>query len=229
MQKWILTASLILPLALCVSGAAVPNNANCKAVHIIVARGTNEEPGEGPQGPIADAIENMLGGTADSAALDYPASIFPTYAKSVATGVTNMKKMITEYATRCPQSKLVLMGFSQGAQVIGDTLCGTDEAFFPSTEPIAPTLGKKVVAAVLMGDPTHVVGAPYNVGTSDHNGWFPRLNDKECSGYDNIRRSYCDDGDVYCDAGTDGKVHSSYFAKYGADAAAFVVSKVKSS
>ncbi|KAK2859916.1 hypothetical protein FQN49_004584 [Arthroderma sp. PD_2] len=226
-MKWALAASLILPLTACVGGAALPRAADCKQVHMIVARGTNEDPGEGPQMAISDAIEKMLPGMADSVALDYPASIFPTYAKSVATGVTNMKNMITEYAARCPESKIVLMGYSQGAQVIGDMLCGTDQVFFPSTEPISPMLGKKVVAAISMGDPTHVVGVPYNVGTSDHAGWFPRRNNEECAGYDSIRRSYCDNGDVYCDAGTDGDVHGSYFAKYGADAAAFVISKVK--
>lgn len=41
--------------------------------------------------------------------------------------------MVTAYQSCCPDSKMVLLGYSQGAHVTADFLCGRSEAGFSPT------------------------------------------------------------------------------------------------
>lgn len=56
----------------------------------------------------------------------YSASIWPvgphSYDKSVAEGAVNMVGAVDEYAARCPNSKIIVTGYSQGARVAGDAI-----------------------------------------------------------------------------------------------------------
>lgn len=63
----------------------------------------------------------------------YPAELDP-YASSEQAGVGNLTALVRDYAACCPGVPLVLMGYSQGAQVTADFLCGTSEDGFPATE-----------------------------------------------------------------------------------------------
>ncbi|BGP47559.1 hypothetical protein JCM10450v2_003422 [Rhodotorula kratochvilovae] len=113
----------------CVSGSAV---------HIIVARASTEPAGEGIIGQVATMVKRQLTGST-SEAISYPATLYP-YLSSEAAGVKAMTAAIEAYTQRCPESKLVLMGYSQrnltkaplgyeqGAHVVGDTLCGSSSA-----------------------------------------------------------------------------------------------------
>jgi hypothetical protein len=58
-----------------------------------------------------------------------------------------------------------------------------------------------VIAVVLYGDPSHVVGQPWDLGTSNHTGIFPRQDNLACAPYGRKIKSWCDTGDIYCDAG----------------------------
>lgn len=102
-------------LAFTISAAPLElsSRASCATgVHMIVARGTTEAPGEGLTGQTADAIAAQIPGS-DSVALVYPASTYPSYASSEGTGTTAMTTAIVEYVTSCPDSKIVLLGWSQ--------------------------------------------------------------------------------------------------------------------
>ena len=46
------------------------------------------------------------------------------YCESVTEGAANGIKQITAYNERCPDAKLVVSGYSQGGQVVGDVLGG---------------------------------------------------------------------------------------------------------
>lgn len=46
-----------------------------------------------------------------------------------------------------------------------------------------------------------------------------------CTRYADRLVSYCDTGDVYCDAGKDKKVHGTYVQKYGDDMVKYIVDK----
>ncbi|KAE8395571.1 acetylxylan esterase precursor [Aspergillus alliaceus] len=219
---------LLLFTVLAISIAPPP--APCAKVHMIVARQSTSWPGEGRMKELADFIKRHLPNS-DSEALQYPAyGDIWRYRSSVFAGDTAMISAITSYAVRCPDSQIVLLGYSQGAHIIGDVLCGSVvERGFPAILPIDDRLGAKISAAISMGDPTHVPGLPYNVGTGKKNGKFPRVNHTACTKYESIRRSYCDEGDKYCASGYWFGVHRKYVKKYKGDATWFVLSKVNGS
>ncbi|QSZ33587.1 hypothetical protein DSL72_005155 [Monilinia vaccinii-corymbosi] len=211
------------------------------AVHMIVARASTETPGEGIIGAVANMVKKSLPGS-DSEAVEYPATL-QSYMTSEAAGVKAMTKLVQDYAAKCPDSKIALMGYSQGANVAGDVMCGssgmgsamgwlgTSGAGSGTTQSssagLSADVAAKVVAVVLMGDPTHVPGASFNTGTSTKSGMFPRKNVANCPAAKMI--SYCDTGDTFCDSGASVAVHMSYVTKYGTAAAKFITDKVSGS
>ncbi|KPM36473.1 hypothetical protein AK830_g10086 [Neonectria ditissima] len=196
-------------------------------VHIIVARASLEAPGPGIMGAVAEKIINRMPGS-DIVAVDYPALLDP-YVPSQTAGVANMTKMVQEYAEECPRTNMVLMGYSQGAHVTADVLCGASEANFPTTKPQCSSITDKIAAVVLMGDPSFTAGQPYNLGTSKGSGIFPRQNPAGCNFVHNKMISICDAGDLFCEAGSDDlAVHMSYVANWGDLAADYVVSMYNS-
>lgn len=138
------TTTLALALAVA-STAAFPAKrqaaAACAPVHLIVARASGEDPGEGIIGAVSQDIQARVPG-ADAEAVEYPAALVP-YQASEAEGVAEMTRLVTEYAAACPDSKMVLMGYSQGGQVALDTLCGTSSVGFEVTEPVAGDVAEK--------------------------------------------------------------------------------------
>ena len=98
----------------CVSGA-----------YIIVARGTNEDAGEGAASAVATLVEGLVPGSV-SVAVDYPASVTgPLYPESVTQGMNDAKAKITAYVDACGSgSKIVLVGYSQGGNVLTNVLAG---------------------------------------------------------------------------------------------------------
>jgi hypothetical protein len=90
------------------------------------------------------------------------------YSGSIPVGVTNLMTAIANNTAACPSTKLVLMGYSQGAAVTVDTLCGGGGAdiMAPVTPGLTAQQGSNVVAAVMMGDPRFVPGVSYEAGTN---------------------------------------------------------------
>jgi len=123
--------------ALAVSVAASPipapvsaPNTGCAAVHIITARASTERPGEGIIGAVVDDVVSGSTQTVSREAIVYPATL-TNYLSSQGKGVTAMKAQLAAKAAACPNTKIVLTGYSQGAHVAGDVLAdgaaGTDQ------------------------------------------------------------------------------------------------------
>lgn len=134
-------ASLLLLTGILAATAAAQNataNSACvngTAVHMIIARASLEKPGPGVIGGVATQVVQQLPGS-DMIAVDYPATL-DNYPASEAAGVTAMTALLTSYASRCPDSKIVMMGYSQGAQVAADVLCGrNDGSLFQTTQAV---------------------------------------------------------------------------------------------
>ncbi|KAK1462051.1 cutinase, partial [Colletotrichum melonis] len=202
--------------------------AACAPVNIIVARGSLEAQGAGLLGNIAMNASMQIPGSVITP-LVYPAQLDP-YPPSVSAGVMNMTTLLNQQAQQCPQSKLVLMGYSQGAQVSLDTLCGTtDGPNFNTTVAQAPMVGSKIAAVVLFGDPTFIAGQPFAKGTSKKNGIFPRMDLGPCQTLTSKFASFCDDTDLFCASGQNLTVHLGYFSKqdYVAQASSFIVQQTK--
>ncbi|KAJ0162405.1 Acetylxylan esterase 2 [Colletotrichum tanaceti] len=231
------TAAAVAGLLAATASAQNSTTTTCAAgVHLIVARGSNEAPGSGRIGSVANGVVAAIPGS-QIAPLDYPAA-FDGYNVSVAAGDEAMKIALVQYSSRCPDSKVALLGFSQGAHVTGDVLCGGTEddesdqldLDFVDTTPVPSSIvDKSVIAVILFGDPTHNASAPWNKGTSTRNGLFPRENTTACEAYASKIESYCDTGDIYCDLGNDTRVHGSYFATYTDDAVDFIAAQFNAS
>jgi len=214
---------LVLSAVACLSSAQA-----CSKSHLIVARGSFEAKGEGTSKKLSSKIKQMLPGTT-SEALDYPAVI--PYKNSMARGSANLKKAIINYSTKCPSSKIGLIGYSQGGAVIVDALCGGGghPDVGPKTPGMTKEQAKNVKAAVSFGDPRFVPGMPYNLGTNNRTkGVVPR--DPKvglCPEFASIVRSWCDNDDARCASGKSLAVHGQYLNKYDTVAANFIIDRIQ--
>ncbi|KAG6014401.1 hypothetical protein E4U54_005381 [Claviceps lovelessii] len=228
---------LLAPLALLAARATVPASEagdsaqGCAGdgLYLISIRGSTELPGIGVSGTLLGTqVKDQIKGT-KIVALDYPATLSdPLYADSVVNGTKALTKLISQHVKSCPKDKIAIMGYSQGAQVAMDTICGSDDSGFDKTAPIASDkVENHVVAIAVFGDPTYVANVTYDKGTSKKNGIFFRKNTDSCLKYANIISSWCDTGDIYCASGNSSEIHSEYFGKYGSDIVKFIVDKAR--
>jgi cutinase len=129
----------------------------CPDVEVVFARGTFEPAGVGDTGQaFVDALSGRLGGKSmEVYPVNYPASLdFAT----AADGVIDTSNRVRDTAARCPNTKMVLGGYSQGAAVVAYT---TEDAVpngfsLPQgiTGPMSPDVAKHVAAVVLFGKPS---------------------------------------------------------------------------
>ena len=99
---------------------------DCKQIHLFLARGAGD-PYPGTQGPLVPAVCDALP-SCDHEDILYVGT-FDRVCNSVQVGVANATSQIAAYAARCPESKLVLCGHSEGAAAVGNTLGGGSVAF----------------------------------------------------------------------------------------------------
>lgn len=200
----IFTTSLLLLCSLLCSATGVvaslanvitipPNSsAACPEVHVIAARETTAPPGFGTSFQLVDLVLKAFPG-ATAEAVDYPAAGGANYSSSVAEGITAVLAQLEAFSARCPDSILIMHGYSQvrlplrsslviaqrpdvapqGAQIMDDAFCGGPDGEslpFTASTLISAPIGKKVAALIFMGDPRHVAGLPYNVGNATEPG-----------------------------------------------------------
>ncbi|KAF2218056.1 carbohydrate esterase family 5 protein, partial [Cercospora zeae-maydis SCOH1-5] len=203
----------------------------CSDVHIFLARGWNE-PYPGRQGTLVkDICADVSGASCTYEDIVYPAPS-TDYCPSVLEGNVNGKQQIEAYYARCPDTKLVLSGYSEGSNIIGDLLtsgsCG-------STSGLDPTSGAScnIAAALMFGDPRHQPYQPYNyldgVAGQGIAGTRSEASNQILDGYTPRLRSYCSKNDLVCapGQGTDSvDAHTNYFDIYSQDAASWVASLV---
>ncbi|KAG8164346.1 hypothetical protein KVR01_006264 [Diaporthe batatas] len=214
----------------------------CHDVHVIMARGNNEVAGAATrQTSVVKAIceGRKSCGWED---IEYDNPVDNKYAEACHEGAVNGLKQIRSYGKDCPDSKLVLTGYSQGAHVIGDMLGGGGGTFETmgggehmgedSTEDYVEGLdqdsspGNQIVAAFLWGDTRHVAGQAYEaLDGGDFKGWYPRNETelKSLNKWSDILRSWCDARDGVCAYDTTATVnytyHWNYLELYSQDAA----------
>ncbi|KAI4151854.1 MAG: hypothetical protein LQ340_003252 [Diploschistes diacapsis] len=199
----------------------LPRQAACATgVHIIAARGSTEAPGEGKCQSLSDLIKAQIPGS-DDVAVVYPAALLE-YETSETDGVKNMTQMIQSYTQSCPNTKIVLTGFSQGAQVVGDVLGGGSYGS-PPTAPLSAQFSQNIMAALQFGDPAHVAGKPYDKGNGTHNGIFHRSDTTALDVHSAILQSWCLHGDLFCDEGLSLATHGAEIPTNQVPATQFVV------
>lgn len=100
-----------------VLGATLAVAADCdltcttSGAHIIVTRESDAPPNTSILSVVALSIKNQCDGS-DIAEVPYPATE-TDYVNSEQEGVGNLTELVLEYQTCCPDSSIVLMGYSQ--------------------------------------------------------------------------------------------------------------------
>ncbi|KAM3417155.1 hypothetical protein BST61_g8730 [Cercospora zeina] len=207
--------------------------------HIIVARASTEPLGYGTIGAVKDLVRKAVPAS-NAEYVVYPATL-DDYFNSESAGVLAMKELVEAYVARdCPNNApLVLMGYSQGAQVVADYVSGQNVGGFPynSTlaEPAPDSVLSRIAAVITMGDPSiNITNNPAHVGNSTKPGIFERFGNAtsvfETSGLETRTQAYCNALDPYCaSAGNFDHltVHLVYVSEFGHQARDFVVQKIK--
>ena len=183
---------------------------DCPDVELIFARGTGEPPGPGRVGQaLADALVPQLGGRSLNVyGVDYPASLNFLNASS---GADDAAARIADMGARCPQTRLVLGGFSQGAAAVsmlaGVPPVGDRIGSIGSAPPLPPDAAGQIAAVAVFGNPGARFGSPLSTAGA----FAGRAIDM------------CATGDPICSDGRDRAAHSAYeLPPYPQQAAAFV-------
>jgi hypothetical protein len=201
----------------------------CASVMIITARASTEAAGEGITGALVTQIINASTQNIARASVSYPATL-NNYASSSLQGINALKSQLTTEVQNCPNEKIVLAGYSQGAHVVLDVLGGGQggSQLGTATPPIAANIASHVVAVATFGDPRHVPNQAFDLGTSRRNGRFPRSSTQlgVLSGFASRINAWCDTNDTFCDNGFSTQVHLTYLDRYQTAAAQFVLGKI---
>ncbi|KAJ9152023.1 1 carbohydrate esterase [Pleurostoma richardsiae] len=234
-----LPKSVLLPLVAAAPAIGTPappleeRQGSCPPIHVFGARETTAPAGYGTSQTVVNLILQAHPG-ATSEAISYPACGGQgscggvSYANSVIQGTAAVAKAVNSFNQRCPDAQLVLVGYSQGGQIMDNAFCGggdTNEGLTDTSIPISEAALKMIKAAIFQGDPRNIPGLSYNVGTCKASGFAPRPSGFKCPYADRIQ-SYCDSTDPYCCNGNDANSHQQYGNKYGQQALQFVNSKL---
>ncbi|KAF1828557.1 cutinase [Decorospora gaudefroyi] len=159
------TAKILTPLQAVLARAAaidttqndLARNAACADMTLIFARGTTE-PGNvglvtGP--PFIDALNEQKGSASLSVqGVEYPAS-FAGFNRNGSDGVPSMTMFINQAITDCPDTKIIMSGYSQGALVLRST-----------AESLPADTMAKINSVVTFGDPGNPDPIPQADGKS---------------------------------------------------------------
>jgi len=223
-----ITACVVFVMSNQANAVSAPPGTACAAVHVITARASTERPGEGITAAMVSRVVSTSKQTVSRASVDYPATL-TDYARSSGQGITALRDQLTKQVQQCPNQKIVLAGYSQGAHVVLDVLGGGGGiGLGAATPPLSAAVASHVTAVATFGDPRHVPGQPFDLGTATRDGRFPRsaAQLKVLAGFADRIQAFCDARDTFCDSGVSTTVHLTYMNRYRDDAAKFVVGKV---
>jgi cutinase len=186
--------------------------AYCPDVQVVFARGTGEAPGAGRVGEaFVDSLRAMLTGKSVAVyGVEYPASYDFLRAMD---GVSDAGVFISNMAESCPQTKMVLGGYSQGAAVV-DILAATGRTVLGFISPLPETVANHGVAVAVFGNPSNRMSEPLTALS-------PLYGSKAID--------LCNGDDPVCSNGNDTAAHSLYVeAGMATQAAQFVAGRLES-
>ena len=165
----------------------------CTDIEVVFARGTDEPAGIGAVGQaLVDTMRPMVKDmTIGTYAVQYPASYDFLAA---AGGATDASKHIQSTAAKCPNTKIVLGGYSQGAAVV-DVVATSPIAGLGYSEPLTKAMIPHVAAVVVFGNPSARLGQPLTRMSPD---FGPKTAD------------LCNTNDPICSLGSDWNAHITY-------------------
>jgi len=203
----------------------------CTDYLVITARGTGESPRDQLLTPVARAISNARPDAVQILDIDYPAD---TNVKQGATrGADLVIRTLNQQAVFCPKQLFILLGYSQGALIIGDALSEPQARMVgTAVGHLSQLASDRIIAIVFYGNPRFEGDEPYNYGTFDRsrNGLLPRP-EHALDRYADRIRDFCVARDFICQSSLnvdDQSGHREYRDNgMRQDGSAFVIAKLK--
>lgn len=99
-------------------------------------------------------------------------------------GISAVASAVNAFHTQCPDTKLVLVGYSQGGQIMDNAFCGgpDDSNGYTDSAPAIDSAAMELISAVIeMGSPRFVGGLDYGVGTCTTGGFSARPSGYTCA------------------------------------------------
>ncbi len=204
-----LGAGLLVGAALVVAPQLLPRAlASCPGIEVVFARGTDEPPGVGKVGgAFVSALRAQTGKSVGAYGVNYPAN---KDFLAAADGANDASNHIQQMAGNCPNTKLVLGGYSQGAAVI-DIVTAAPLPGLGFRQPLPAAAADHVAAVALFGNPSGRAGGLMSALTPEFGGKTIDL---------------CNPGDPICSGGSQWASHLSYVPALTNQAARFVAGKV---
>jgi cutinase len=148
----LLSAPILIP-----SASAAP----CPDIDVTFARATTEPPGVGGVGQaFIDSLHSQVGGRSVGVyPVNYPAT--EDFAPSASAGASDASTHVQSMAANCPNTKLVLGGYSQGAMVIDLITIAQAPVAGLVPDSLPADVADHVAAVALFGNPSdRYLGAP---------------------------------------------------------------------
>lgn len=139
-------AGLIAPAVMPATGYLPSASAACPAVEVVFARGRLESPGVGILGnAFISALRSKSNKNIGTYAVKYPADT------EIDIGANDMSAHIQSMMNNCPDTRLVLGGYSLGAAVT-DVVLAVPFDFFTFKNPLPPGADQHIAAVALFGN-----------------------------------------------------------------------------
>jgi cutinase-like protein len=143
----LVAASLLVGPSILPGNTAIPSaSAACPQVEVIFARGRLESPGIGLIGnSFVGALRSKVNKNIGVYAVRYPAD------NEIDIGANDMSAHVQNMANTCPDTRLVLGGYSLGAAVT-DVVLAVPFEFFGWDNPLPAGVDQKIAAVALFGN-----------------------------------------------------------------------------
>ncbi len=175
---------------------------------MVFARGTDEPPGVGRVGgAFISSLRQRTRRNVAAYGVNYPAN---KDFLAATDGANDASNHVQQMAGNCPNTKLVLGGYSQGAAVI-DIVTAAPVPGLGFNQPLSPDAADHVVAVALFGNPSGRAGGLLGALTPQFDGKTIDL---------------CNQGDPICSDGNQWSAHTGYVPGLTNQAASFVAGKL---
>ncbi|KAK2021999.1 cutinase, partial [Colletotrichum zoysiae] len=151
----------------------------CQPMIVIFARGTTERGNVGTIAgpPFFQALSAQVGGGLAVQGVEYPANVQGFLAGGDAAGSRLMASLAEQAVTNCPNSSIIVSGYSQGGQLAHNAAAMMSKATV-----------SRVAGAVIFGDPLN--GQPVQGIPADRTKVICHNGDNICEGGSQIRRAH---------------------------------------
>jgi cutinase len=204
-----LAAAFLAAAAYFVAPQLLPRaTASCPDVEVVFARGTDEPPGVGRVGQaFVGSLRQQTRKSVGAYGVNYPAN---KDFLAATNGANDASNHVQQMANNCPNTKLVLGGYSQGAAVI-DIVTAAPLPGLGFHQPLPGDAADHVAAVALFGNPSARAGGLMSALTPNFDGKTIDL---------------CNTGDPICSNGNQWNAHLGYVPGLTNQAAHFVAARI---